>query len=294
MRADADSARAISTSWRVATLSEPATLRRVERQAEFVEQALGACAQRAPVEQPQARARLAAEPDVLGDGQLGQHRELLVDGADAGRARLHRRAEANRLPVDADLAGARRGRRRRAGSSASTCRRRWRRSAHAPRRACAVRSTASSAATLPKRLLSAAMSSSAGSGARSASLRLELVRQLAGPPVVGPVHLGDLAASAGAMYSDGITRPRGTGSPLRIFRPSLIASWPARVGKVTAPPCLFFDDPLHPAVVFVAGRHHEALHAARFLERLGHADRHLTGRREHAVDLRVSAAAGSR
>ena len=38
-----------------------------------------------------------------------------------------------------------------------------------------------------------------------------------------------------------MTRPRGTGSPLRILeRRASVASWPARVGKVTTPPRLFF------------------------------------------------------
>src|SRR5438093_464243 len=45
---------------------------------------------------------------------------------------------------------------------------------------------------------------------------------------------------AGEMYSEGTVRPRFTGSPFKIRRPSRTASWPTRVGNVTAPPRLCF------------------------------------------------------
>src|SRR2546425_307858 len=45
---------------------------------------------------------------------------------------------------------------------------------------------------------------------------------------------------AGEMYSEGTVRPRFTGSPFKIRRPSRTASWPTRVGNVMAPPRLCF------------------------------------------------------
>src|SRR2546422_2186467 len=45
---------------------------------------------------------------------------------------------------------------------------------------------------------------------------------------------------AGEMYSEATARPRFTGSPFKIRRPSRTASWPTRVGNVTAPPRLCF------------------------------------------------------
>ena len=80
----------------------------VERQAIGLEQPRRVGLQRAPIEQAGAGARLAAEPDVLGDGELGQHRELLVHRRDAGGTRLGRRGEAHGGAVDQDLARARR------------------------------------------------------------------------------------------------------------------------------------------------------------------------------------------
>ena len=44
---------------------------------------------------------LAAEEHVVGDGQRRRQREVLVDGLDAGGARLDRRAEVHGLAVDA-------------------------------------------------------------------------------------------------------------------------------------------------------------------------------------------------
>ena len=81
---------------------------RIERQPEFLEQSRRPLVQGAAIEQAPARARLAAEPDVLGDGQLRQHGELLVHRGDAGGARLGRRIEAHRAALDQDRAAARR------------------------------------------------------------------------------------------------------------------------------------------------------------------------------------------
>src|SRR5690606_22106207 len=56
-------------------------------------------------------------------------------------------------------------------------------------------------------------------------------------------------ASAGETYSEGSSSLAGTGSPLRICTASCMATWPARVGKVTAPPwscsTTHFSQPLY-------------------------------------------------
>src|SRR5690349_649252 len=56
----------------------------VERQAVALEQLARLAAHLLPVETAPRRARLPREPDVLGDRQLRQHGELLVDRRDAG------------------------------------------------------------------------------------------------------------------------------------------------------------------------------------------------------------------
>ena len=57
-----------------------------------------------PVEHAQAAGLLAAEHDVLGDGEDGHQHEVLVHHADAGRDRVARGAELHRLAVHEDLA----------------------------------------------------------------------------------------------------------------------------------------------------------------------------------------------
>jgi hypothetical protein len=63
-----------------------------------------------PVEHAEDRAEharfadLAAEEHVVGDRQRRRQRQVLVDGLDAGVARLHRRAELHLLAFEADLA----------------------------------------------------------------------------------------------------------------------------------------------------------------------------------------------
>jgi hypothetical protein len=52
----------------------------------------------------QAEGLVEPEPDVLGRGQRVEQREVLVDHADAERARLGRALHAHRLPVPAHLA----------------------------------------------------------------------------------------------------------------------------------------------------------------------------------------------
>ena len=83
------------------------------------------------VDQAEA-ARLAAEPDVLGDGALGQQVELLEHRGEAGPLRLDRVAEPRRARRRARRCRRRPGGRRRGSSSASTCRRRSRRPGRGP------------------------------------------------------------------------------------------------------------------------------------------------------------------
>ena len=83
------------------------------------------------------RGRLVAEHDVLGDGHHRDEHEVLVDHADPGSIASLAEAKETGLPSQADLARVRPGRGRRGCSSASTCRRRSRRAAHAPRRGAA-------------------------------------------------------------------------------------------------------------------------------------------------------------
>ena len=82
-----------------------------------------------------APARLAAHRDVLGHGQVAEQPEVLVDHPDAVGVGVLHRVDPHGLAVDADLAGVGARRRRRARSSASSCRRRSRPRRRAPRRA---------------------------------------------------------------------------------------------------------------------------------------------------------------
>ena len=90
-----------------------------------------------PVDPPQRAERVVAHDDVLRDAEVGEQRRLLVDHRDAGVARVVRGVEVDRLAVDEHRRPRRGGRRRRAPSRASTCRRRSRPSARAPRRGAA-------------------------------------------------------------------------------------------------------------------------------------------------------------
>ena len=54
-----------------------------------------------PVDQAEARRRLAAEEDVLGHAELAQDAEFLMHHADAGIARVAGGAEMHVRPVDA-------------------------------------------------------------------------------------------------------------------------------------------------------------------------------------------------
>jgi hypothetical protein len=48
--------------------------------------------------------RLAAEKDVLGDGQIGRDAQFLMHHADTGRERVARRTKAHLMPVETKLA----------------------------------------------------------------------------------------------------------------------------------------------------------------------------------------------
>ena len=58
-----------------------------------------------PLHEAEAVGRLDAEKHVLGNRQIRRHAELLMDHGDAGRARVARRAEARRLPIEHKTAG---------------------------------------------------------------------------------------------------------------------------------------------------------------------------------------------
>ncbi len=78
---------------------------RLEPDAASGEMARGSVLDPAPADEAgQARRRLPAEQDVLGDGELRQQAELLMDERDAVRARLRRGRDLNRLTVDLDRA----------------------------------------------------------------------------------------------------------------------------------------------------------------------------------------------
>ena len=91
-RASDSSARAISTICCCATLERRDAHARIDRQIEFGEPALSSVDHFA-ARQPRAAA-LAAEKDVVGDAQLGNEREFLIDEADtrAGESRADRPA----------------------------------------------------------------------------------------------------------------------------------------------------------------------------------------------------------
>ncbi len=69
--------------------------------AEVVEEGLGVALHPADVNQT-AAPRLPAEPDVLGDGALGQQVELLEHRGDAGTLGLERVVEVHRAAVELD------------------------------------------------------------------------------------------------------------------------------------------------------------------------------------------------
>ena len=85
MRASVESARASSTSCRSATLSEATELVRVEVDVVALQQLARGRAGAAAVDQAEAALReFAAEKDVVGDAELGDRAELLIDDGDAG------------------------------------------------------------------------------------------------------------------------------------------------------------------------------------------------------------------
>ena len=113
MAASNDTALAISTSCRCATLRSADGSTRVHRQTELLEQLRGSRVHRSPIDHtgPAAAERLLAQEQVLGDREPGDHVDFLVDHADAGvlhgpgTSRLHGAAaeqQAARIgPMDA-------------------------------------------------------------------------------------------------------------------------------------------------------------------------------------------------
>jgi hypothetical protein len=62
-------------------------------------------AARAPANEPPRAAALEPQADVLGDGEVGEQRRLLVDDGDAELARLGRVEVVDGVPGDLDGAG---------------------------------------------------------------------------------------------------------------------------------------------------------------------------------------------
>ena len=103
------------------------------------------------VDEP-AAARLLADEDVLGDREVREERQLLVDEGDPGLARLARRARRVRARRRARGGPSRPAAGRRRSRAACSCRRRSRRPAPAPRRRAARASRRRAQAVAPKRL----------------------------------------------------------------------------------------------------------------------------------------------
>ena len=118
------------------------------REAVAAEELLGLPAQRAGVDRAEPGARLAAEPDVLLHGEVGDQRQLLEDRGDpAGLRRVGVLRPVGRA-VDEDRPGVVPHRAREDLDEGRLCPRRSRRGARAPRRR-APRSARRSSATMP-------------------------------------------------------------------------------------------------------------------------------------------------
>ena len=110
--------------------------RRVDVDLDLLQLAARGGVERAPAHQPALReGALAAEIDVLADGEVGQQRLLLKHHADAVRGGIARALQRGALRRAAPGCRHRAGRRRPGCASASTCRRRSRRPAPPPRAA---------------------------------------------------------------------------------------------------------------------------------------------------------------
>ena len=122
----------------------------VEAHAEAVHQLLDAvrCSARA-VDAPQRAERVAAHHHVLRHREVGEERRLLIDHGDAGVARVGRAVEVDRRAVDQHVARRPAAARRRACARSSTCPRRSRRPAPAPRRRAARSTRPCAARTAP-------------------------------------------------------------------------------------------------------------------------------------------------
>ena len=132
--AEAASALAISTICRCARPRRPTGARGSSVMPRSSSSADVRSCERAPVDDAAPARRQLAEEDVLGDREVRDEVQLLVDDADAEIARIARAADLHRLTVEADLAGVLAVGAARGSSSASTCRRRSRRAACGRRR----------------------------------------------------------------------------------------------------------------------------------------------------------------
>ena len=134
--ASSTSARAISTICFCAVDRLPARRARIdiEAGAETAQNLRGPALGFAARVEETGRPRLVAEQHVFRDAQLGHDHQLLEDGNDAVAAGIARRRELHVVSADANAALVRAACRPTGCGSASTCRHRSRRPAHAPRR----------------------------------------------------------------------------------------------------------------------------------------------------------------
>ena len=192
---------------------------------------------RARSSKPLRIARLTPQPDV--QATLGQNRQFLIDG-DACFTRLQRRVELHG-GRRCDLAAARWIHAGQQVHPAWTClRRHWRRSARAHNGHGRSSRFDTGKRNAPHR--------SAGEITQLEQGRIEHM-----PLTTGVTSAWNCAGRLLAHQSSGLSYPAdwrrgsdvlggmmgpcGTGSPRRIFSPSLVASCLARVGKVNRPPC---------------------------------------------------------
>ena len=153
MRAPRYSAFRISTRWRSPTDSSPTSASGLHRQAEALPPRRAAA--RAPPRRRENGCHSGSVPSITlsSTRQVVGQREVLVHHADAGGQRRLRIARRQR-PAERPRSCRRRPRSGRTGSTpASTCRRRSRRAAPAPRRHCSSSEIASLATSAPKRLV---------------------------------------------------------------------------------------------------------------------------------------------
>ena len=102
-RGRSTSTRLISTSWRSSDRGRPRGRRGPPSSPSRASTRTRSLEHRRPIDEPEP-GRLVIGEEVGEDRALGKEAQLLVDDADAGSARVLRRAEGDRLPVESDVA----------------------------------------------------------------------------------------------------------------------------------------------------------------------------------------------